>query len=196
MKPDRGFEHTGYSVDEFRLACQQAHEGNPARILSLYQLVAYDRICRMYQRELPDGITSMDIAHEVAIKLARQRNLHFVSEENFIDYCYKVAHNILRDKYRIEYRHQRHHGPSLDDGEDRIASPMQTQLVDTYDALLDHLKRSLSPYQWEAIRLNLLGRNTRESASALGIKIGAYRGLLFRARQNAQDIFRGLNRNS
>ncbi|KPU44775.1 ECF RNA polymerase sigma factor SigD [Oxobacter pfennigii] len=150
-------------------------------------LSTWEQIYRFIYYKVQNREEAEDITQETYVKTIAYMKKYKTSPERYIGFLKKVAHNILRDKWRKINRsgtdiNLDEINPEKVASEDYTEASIQRQVIE--DAL-----NNLNDEQKNVIDLRIIkGYSVAETANIMGKGEGAVRSLQYRAVQNLQRI--------
>ncbi len=138
-------------------------------------------------RATNDPSLADDLLQEAYYRLLRSRTA-FESEDHRRNYLFRIATNLIRDRYR---RPRPDHAQLPEHGEDNIRAAGDLAQQTQQRADLQRAMARLSHRERELVWLAYgQGSTHQEIAGALGLKAGSIKPLLFRARRKLARILR------
>jgi len=154
----------------------------------------YDRTARSVWTYLArlsgDQQAADDLLQETYYRFLRVR-MQWDSEAHRRSYLFRIATNLVRDRHRRAVA-----SPTVPLGEREVAGPAEAATTERR-ADLDRAMGKLRPRERALLWLAYgVGQPHTEIATALGVKTGSVKQLLFRARRKLAGLLTGLPRSS
>jgi RNA polymerase sigma-70 factor (ECF subfamily) len=146
------------------------------------------RMAALAARYLGDPAEAEDVVQEAFIRVYRARR-RYRPKARFTTWLYRIVANEALNRRRSRPMPTLsalapEDGPGLEPADDSPGPPAQLEILDERATILDALSK-LPDAQRMAVVLNIYqGLSYREVGEVMGLKMGAVKSLLFRARAN------------